>query len=251
MVQTMSRWSFCNPNFQRNLVPAFLLMNAGANSGARFELDPNEVNKLGRDWQCQIVLNDPQCSRIHAKVFKNEDGWWISDNGSSNGTFVNGQTIDQARLGDGTELRVGSCSFTFSLNETIVQVVNNEAATTNHTIVLDQSMDPRETGQYTLNFLKGHNWGQDFFFLFQLSVKLLGIDDPESVIAICMRRLFDRTNASAAGFLWLTEEGKLHPKIVFPQDQSDNLQINDQLTKRVVKQKRAIRARTGVIGEVC
>ena len=216
-------------------------MNAGANSGARFELDPAEQNKLGRDWQCHIVVNDPQCSRVHAHVYKDTEGWWIRDNQSSNGTFVNGQTIDHARLGDGTELRIGSCSFTFSLNETIVQLPESEQRSTNHTIVLDESMDPRETGQYTLNFLKGHNWGQDFFFLFQLSVKLLGIDDPESVITICMRRLFDRTNASAAGFLWLTDDGKLQPKVVYPVDKSDRLEMNDELTRRVTKQKRAIR----------
>jgi len=217
-------------------------MNAGANSGARFELDPAEQNLLGRDWKCQIVLNDPQCSRIHAHVYKDDDGWWVQDNESSNGTYVNGQTIDQAKLGDGTELRLGSCSFTFTLNETIVPTGEDaEPKSTSHTIILDESMNPREMGQYTLNFLKGHNWGQDFFFLFQLSVKLLGIDDPESVIAICMRRLFDRTNASAAGFLWLNDKGELTPKIVFPEDQSNNLQLNAELTRRVVSQKRAIR----------
>jgi transcriptional regulator with GAF, ATPase, and Fis domain len=216
-------------------------MNAGSNSGARFELNPHETNLLGRDWQCQIVLNDPQCSRIHAHVFQDDDGWWVRDNNSSNGTFVNGQTIDQAKLGDGTELRVGSCLFTFSLNETIAPSDDSDPKSTHHTIILDESMDPRETGQYTLNFLKGHNWGQDFFFLFQLSVKLLGVDDPESVISICMRRLFDRTQASAAGFLWLNDHGKLTPKIVFPEDQSENLTINEDLTRRVVTQKRAIR----------
>ncbi len=216
-------------------------MNAGANSGARFELDPNETNLLGRDWQCQIVLNDPQCSRVHAHVYQDDDGWWVRDNQSSNGTYVNGQTIDQAKLGDGTELRVGSCQFTFSLNETIVPSDDSDPKSTHHTIILDESMDPRETGQYTLNFLKGHNWGQDFFFLFQLSVKLLGVDDPESVISICMRRLFDRTQASAAGFLWLNDNGQLTPKIVFPEDQSEKLAINEDLTRRVVTQKRAIR----------
>ena len=89
-------------------------MNAGANAGARFELSPDEKNLLGRDWQCKIVLNDPQCSRVHAEIFRDQDGWFLRDNESSNGTYVNGQPVDQARLMEGTEVRIGASAFVFS-----------------------------------------------------------------------------------------------------------------------------------------
>ncbi len=226
---------------------AFLLMNAGSNSGARFELKPGEDNRIGRDWECRIVLNDPQSSRVHAELYHEDEGWWVRDNGSSNGTFVNGQTIDNARLADGTELRIGSTMFTFlekspaELEPESESEPEFEARMTGATVVLDESMDPGQTGQYTLNFLKGHNWGKDFFFLFQLSVKLLGVDDPESVVGICMRRLFERTKASVAGFLRLSDDGQLKPKMVFPEDKTPQLKLNEDLTRRVVKQKRAIR----------
>lgn len=223
-------------------------MNAGANAGARFELSSEEENLLGRDWQCKIVLNDPQCSRVHALVYQDEEGWWVRDNQSSNGTYVNGQLIDQARLMEGTEVRIGACAFVFAESK---DVPSSPAAkkepgpenksTGNLTIVLDRSMNPQETGQYTLDFLKGHNWGQDFFFLFQLSVKLLSVDDPESVIEICMNRLFERTKASIVGFLWLSDEGKLTPKLVIPDDRADKLQLDAELTRRVVTRKHAIR----------
>ena len=136
-------------------------MNAGSNAGARFELIPEEKNLLGRDWQCRIVLNDPQCSRVHAEIFRNEDGWWLKDNQSSNGTYVNGQSVDQARLIEGTEVRIGASSFSFSeaLKKTgkkeplgTGESSSHENKTTgNLTIVLDKSMNPRETGQYTLD----------------------------------------------------------------------------------------------------
>ncbi len=223
-------------------MPVFLHMNAGANTGARFELSDSEKSLLGRDWKCHIVLNDPQCSRIHAEIYYDEDGWWVRDNNSSNGTFVNGQTIDQARLVDGTDLRVGGNSFTF--HEEAIEAepeIIAEPKSTNVTIVLDESLDPKEIGQYTLSFLKGHNWGRDFFFLFQLSVKLLEVDDADSITRLCMKRLIERTDASAAGFLWLSENGQLTPKIVFPDDQKDKIELNKELTKRVVVQQHAIR----------
>ncbi len=203
---------------------------------------------MGRDWECCIVLNDPQCSRVHAAIFHEDDeGWWIRDNKSSNGTYVNGQSVDQARLVDGTQVKVGASSFTFNLATASEEVSDSadNSGSEGLTIILDQSMNPKETGQYTLDFLKGQNWGQDFFFLFQLSVKLLSVDEPDQVIAICMKRLFDRTSASAAGFLWLSEEGTLTPRVFFPEDQADILELNPALTSRVVTEKRALRVEKG------
>ncbi len=223
-------------------------MNAGANAGARFELSPDEKNLLGRDWQCKIVLNDPQCSRVHAEIFRDQDGWFLRDNESSNGTYVNGQPVDQARLMEGTEVRIGASAFVFSESaekpsepKPETDSGQQQSATNNLTIVLDKSINPKETGQYTLDFLKGHNWGQDFFFLFQLSVKLLSVDEPERVIEICMERLFGRTEATVAGFLWLSDDGALTPKLVFPRDQGDRMQLDPDLTRKVVKQKHAVR----------
>ncbi len=226
---------------------AYLLLNAGANSGARFELVAGEKNLMGRDWECRIVLNDPQCSRVHAEIYHEDDGWWIRDNKSSNGTYVNGQSTVEARLVEGTQIKVGASSFTFNLlnlEETLPDEADQDESS-DLTIVLDQSMNPRETGQYTLDFLKGQNWGQDFFFLFQLSVKLLSVDEPDQVISICMKRLFDRTSASAAGFLWLSAEGTLTPRVFFPEDQANILELNPALTNRVVTERRALRVEKG------
>lgn len=207
----------------------------------------SEQNLMGRDWECRIVLNDPQCSRVHAEIFHEEDGWWIRDNKSSNGTYVNGQSVEQARLVEGTQIKIGASSFTFNSASAGEQASDSTDNTASEglTIILDQSMNPKETGQYTLDFLKGQNWGQDFFFLFQLSVKLLSVDEPDQVISICMKRLFDRTSASAAGFLWLSEEGVLTPRVFFPEDQADILELNPALTSRVVTERRALRVEKG------
>ena len=228
-------------------MPAFLTMNAGANAGARFELSTSGANLIGRDWECLIVLNDPQCSRIHAEIYRDDEGWWVQDRGSSNGTYVNGQVTDQARMIEGTEIRIGASLLVFSEKASAESTASIESGTdcptnTNQTIVLDKSMNPGETGQYTLNFLKGHNWGQDFFFLFQLSVKLLAVEDPDRVIEVCLKRLIERTRASVVGFLWLSDDGELKPKAVFPVEEgAPSLELDAALTKRVVQQMRAIR----------
>ena len=225
------------------------MMNSGSNSGARFELSTEEDNFLGRDWECRVVLNDPQCSRKHARIYSNEDGWWIEDNGSSNGTYVNGQTIREARLDEGHLIRVGGSAFTFTeatgpppseVEESKTGEMRG-GSSSQQTLIFDESHDPMDTGQYTLSFLKGHDWGPDFFFLFQLSVKLLGLDNADAMIQISMKRLSERTDSSAAGFLWASDGGKLKPKVVIPKELADELTLDPELTRRVVTQGHAIR----------
>ncbi len=63
---------------------------------------------IGREG-CDITLGDPDVSRRHAEIQVSSGDILISDLGSTNGTFVNGERIDQPRtLRDGDEVRIGA-----------------------------------------------------------------------------------------------------------------------------------------------
>ena len=63
---------------------------------------------IGREG-CDITLGDPDVSRRHAEIQVSSGEIPISDLGSTNGTFVNGERIDQPRaLRDGDEVRIGA-----------------------------------------------------------------------------------------------------------------------------------------------
>jgi hypothetical protein len=49
--------------------------------------------KLGRSTENDIVLNDPSVSRHHAVILKTDNEYFVTDLGSSNGTYVNGRQI--------------------------------------------------------------------------------------------------------------------------------------------------------------
>ncbi len=62
---------------------------------------------VGRLGECQICLGDANVSRRHAAFIRLEQGWAISDLGSTNGTTVNGGRVERARLRDGDMIEIG------------------------------------------------------------------------------------------------------------------------------------------------
>ena len=68
---------------------------------------------LGRDAGNQIVLEDESVSRIHARLDCTETGVELSDLGSRNGTFVNGERFSSGPLVPGDEVVIGGTSWRF------------------------------------------------------------------------------------------------------------------------------------------
>ncbi|BCX05438.1 MAG: FHA domain-containing protein [Candidatus Roseilinea sp.] len=73
---------------------------------------------IGRDPNCLVHADDEFASARHAQVlWRAEDqAWWIEDNLSRNGTFVNDQRVMRSRLKDGDVIRVGRVRFKFELD---------------------------------------------------------------------------------------------------------------------------------------
>jgi signal transduction histidine kinase len=85
---------------------ASLFVIQGADQGKRFEFRSSPV-ALGRDNSNAIRLHDTEVSRRHAELRQDDDTYRIVDLGSANGTYVNGQLIDQAPLHSGDRLQIG------------------------------------------------------------------------------------------------------------------------------------------------
>ena len=91
----------------------YLLVKRGREPDVRYSLDKTQENKMGRGLECQVQLNDPLSSRVHAKLFFKESQWHVSDAGSRNGTLLNGSKIDVAILANGNKIRIGNTELEF------------------------------------------------------------------------------------------------------------------------------------------
>ncbi|MFY7992813.1 MAG: FHA domain-containing protein [Bacteriovoracaceae bacterium] len=86
----------------------------------RFLIDSPEVF-IGRDpKKCQIILNDPEVSTVHAVIRKNMVEMTLEDLNSSNGTILNGQRINKSVISSGDEFVIGSTSFTVKVSSDLL-----------------------------------------------------------------------------------------------------------------------------------
>ncbi|MFB2539521.1 MULTISPECIES: FHA domain-containing protein [unclassified Acinetobacter] len=99
---------------------------------------------IGRHQQADIVLQSALVSRRHAGIELKEDGSiWISDLGSSNGTFVNGQQISEpTQLHNGDEIH---------FQEIIFQVLSEQDAEVVEQQLEDKQLDSDDETQSLAN----------------------------------------------------------------------------------------------------
>ena len=95
---------------------ATLLVIEGNDQGARFELTGEML--IGRGAQNAIRILDTEASRVHARILEDEQGWFLEDLKSSNGTLVNGKQIQTCYLESGDQILIGTSQLVFSAPKT-------------------------------------------------------------------------------------------------------------------------------------
>jgi len=92
------------------------------------QLKPETV--LGRQAECDVLLTEGHTSRRHARLVQAEDGYWLEDLGSSNGTFINGNRISgRVKVTSGDRLRFDIEEYDFRVPALPAAVALDESKT--------------------------------------------------------------------------------------------------------------------------
>src|SRR5437899_981069 len=81
---------------------------SGVLEGRDVALSTNAALVIGRTDEADLAIADQKLSRRHACITTTAEGVAIEDLGSRNGTFVNSQRIQKARLKPGDRILIGS-----------------------------------------------------------------------------------------------------------------------------------------------
>jgi hypothetical protein len=82
--------------------------------GRRLVLSGNRV-VIGRSRDCDVTLDDPNVSRRHAELRREDGTWLVADLGSTNGVKVNGRRVSEQPLSPGDQIVLGLETLTFEV----------------------------------------------------------------------------------------------------------------------------------------
>jgi len=88
---------------------AFVVVLAGDRMGEMFPLNDGRTS-IGRGLHADVRINDEGISRAHAQIERDSEHFYLSDAGSTNGTFANGERVDRYSLNEGDKIQIGASS---------------------------------------------------------------------------------------------------------------------------------------------
>ena len=126
----------------RPVLATLEVLSDGPSKGKRFEIRV-PLAHVGRGEYNDVAIEDDSVSDTHAKLQRRDDGWYLVDLGSTNGTFAAGSRIAHERRLDGSpDLRFGAVKVSFAAAEMPVTVGKGTRAMASMTV--DRSKLPRE-----------------------------------------------------------------------------------------------------------
>jgi hypothetical protein len=90
-----------------------LVVRSGGDMAGESFKPVGEKTTIGRHPSSDIFLDDITVSRNHAHLIRKEDGYYIQDQGSLNGTYVNHVRVETQKLSDGDQVQIGKYKLTF------------------------------------------------------------------------------------------------------------------------------------------
>ena len=89
-----------------------MIRSGGGRAGESFPVDQERMS-IGRTPDAAVFLDDVTVSRNHALLVHRQDGHYIDDLGSLNGTYVNRRRIESHLLADGDEIQIGKYKLSY------------------------------------------------------------------------------------------------------------------------------------------
>ncbi|RUL88850.1 ATP-binding protein [Tautonia sociabilis] len=232
---------------------ASLFVVQGADRGKRFEL-PGGPAALGRERTSPIRLHDSEVSRRHAEVRpEGPEGYRIVDLGSANGTFVNGQLVDQATLRPGDRVQIGSTVLLFDSSPASRDDLTDRVDVLALARAEDRSEIVRSLpvghGQRVLGEPESANeWLKvrlaNLSVMYQATRAISHVLDPDALLPQILQLVFESIGADRGAILLFDDRRELHPKAVRwrgpVEDPEERMRISRSIVDHVLTEGQGV-----------
>ena len=233
----------------------YLILQRGSARLQVVEIRPGQRITIGRTPGNSLVVPDRKCSRVHCEVFCGNGTWYVRDNQSRNGVFVEGAKIDgDTVVQTGQTISVGD----FTIQMTAIHPERTPVDGLSHSLASSTDeqdgfaiIERKSVTQYNNpdgvhSTRVGPLGAAD---LFKLSQSMQVADDIEALAEITLDGLLRVIPASMAALLLLPEEAETSDakqlKVMamrVPENQPKELRFSSHLSEQVFRSREAVLA---------
>jgi Nif-specific regulatory protein len=208
-------------------MPPRLAAIAGKLKGAIFAINEDSL-VIGRETAANLCIADASVSRRHSKIEKKEEGFFITDLESLNGTFINDVPVKTRRLEHGDRVRIGDSQFLFLTHD-------GEATSKSSDVKLDEAqMVSGSTLQIRFDDAL-YSMARDLSALMKVSTTINSIRGLDELLQRLLELLFEAVPAQRGAIL-LTNEGSFETSLVFGLDRARGKDQAVTVSKTIVQQ---------------
>lgn len=168
-------------------------MLAGDRMGEMVELDPHYTT-IGRGLTATVRINDEGISRTHAAVTVDKGVYYLSDAGSTNGTFANGERVDKYPLREGDKIQLGAASvLRFTFHEDTDDDLQRD--------LYESTLRDRLTGLFSRSYLENRLESDVAMALRHgkpLALTMFAIDNPQAIVEAHGQATLDQVHRELA-----------------------------------------------------
>ncbi|HLX63722.1 MAG TPA: adenylate/guanylate cyclase domain-containing protein [Planctomycetota bacterium] len=220
-------------------LPAELIVTSPDGHVNRYPL--GDACVIGRHPECQVVLTDPMSSRRHCRIDRTPDGKIsVQDNGSANGTLLNGQPLkERIAVKNGDTVQIGSTLIVLRVETpigssgkhpraradvTIVSLVDEQEESSQPAINYSKDVDQNllteeERSSFDVNQLKQVT--KRLELLVAVGQAMGASLDPHKLLDKCLEKLFEVFPQTDRGIIVLYgPDGSVPSKLTSEQEQA-------------------------------
>lgn len=232
-----------------------LIVVRGVDEGKQFELTGATVI-VGRHSANAVSLHDTQVSRRHLEVRAAPHGYEVFDLGSGNGTLLNGQPVQVARLRSGDTITVGQSVLMFTVGRNELPDAGNDLTQRvklqarpeqdlNSAIVRTVAADAGS--QILSRPAAATDWLRarlaSLAALYETAEIISHILDVDQLLDTVMDLVFKSVDADHGCFMLRDEDGRLVPKAVryrAGMNRQEELAVSRTVVDHVIKEKQGV-----------
>ena len=203
---------------------------------------------IGRSPRAQLTIDDPFASRLHAEMWSDGEACWLSDLGSSNGTYLNGSRVSGAvQVFPGDEVKIGETQLLLELPgdvsrpETAPQPIHHSPASRELSALLASVQ--RAAGTPAVPAAPP---ARDLFALVsKAGVALLSPSGLDAVLPAILDLVFDGIPAERAFLLLRDHDGEVRVRAASTREggrsrPSSEVKISREVQRQVLEERRSV-----------